>query len=56
MATSALSIGIDIPDIWLVIHMGRTRSLLDYKQESGRARRDGDTSQAIILIDGHRQG
>jgi hypothetical protein len=29
---------------------------LDYRQESGRARRDGDASQAIMLIDGHRLG
>jgi superfamily II DNA helicase RecQ len=56
IATSALSMEIDIPDIWLVIHVGQMRSLLDYRQESGRARRDGDASQAIMLIDGHRLG
>ena len=56
VATSALGMGIDIPDIRLVIHVGRTRSLLDYGQESGRAGRDGGASQAIMLIDGHGQG
>lgn len=56
VAMSALGIGIDIPDIWLVIHVGRTQSLLDYGQESGRAGRNGDASQAIMLIDGHRLG
>ena len=36
--------------------MGRTRSLLAYGQESGRAGRDGGASQAIMLIDGHGRG
>ncbi|KAL4744203.1 P-loop containing nucleoside triphosphate hydrolase protein, partial [Aspergillus terricola var. indicus] len=52
-ATSALGMGIDIPDIRCVIHLGRPRTLLEYGQESGRAGRDGLASEAVIV---HPQG
>jgi late competence protein required for DNA uptake (superfamily II DNA/RNA helicase) len=48
-ATSALGMGVDIPDIRCIIHLGAPRCLLDYAQESGRAGRDGQTSEAIII-------
>ena len=37
VATSALGMGVDIPDIRCIIHVDRPRTLLDYAQESGRA-------------------
>lgn len=49
IATSALGIGVDIPDIRYIIHISRPRSLLKYAQESRRARRDSDGSEAIII-------
>ena len=49
VATSALGMGVDIPDIRSIIHLGRPRTLLDYAQESGRAGRDGLHSEAIII-------
>jgi superfamily II DNA helicase RecQ len=52
-ATSALGMGINIPDIWCVIHLGRPQILLDYSQESGRAGQDGLASEAVII---HLQG
>jgi superfamily II DNA helicase RecQ len=49
VATSALGMGVDIPDIRCIIHVDRPRTLLDYAQESGRAGRDGLRSEAIIV-------
>jgi superfamily II DNA helicase RecQ len=56
-ATNALGMGIDIPDIRSVIHLGQPRTMLDYAQESGRAGRDGQSSEAIIIqAEGRRVG
>jgi superfamily II DNA helicase RecQ len=49
IATNALGLGVDIPDIRVVIHAGRPRKLRDYAQESGRAGRDGLPSESIIV-------
>jgi superfamily II DNA helicase RecQ len=49
VATSALGMGVDIPDIRCIIHIDWPWSILDYAQESGRAGRDGLRSEAIII-------
>jgi superfamily II DNA or RNA helicase len=49
VATNALGMGVDIPDIRCVVHVDRPRTLLDYGQESGRAGRDRKASEGIIM-------
>ncbi|CEL10294.1 hypothetical protein ASPCAL13415 [Aspergillus calidoustus] len=49
VATNALGMGVDIPDIQVIIHISMPRTLLDYAQESGRAGRDRQASEAIII-------
>jgi superfamily II DNA helicase RecQ len=49
VATNALGMGVDIPDIEWVIHADEPRDMLDYAQESGRVGRDGRVSRAILV-------
>lgn len=48
-ATNALALGVDAPKIRVVMHVGTVRKMRDHAQESGRAGRDGEASEAIIM-------
>jgi superfamily II DNA helicase RecQ len=48
-ATNALGMGIDIPNIRVVINVGIRTTIRQFAQESGRAGRDGKKSESIIL-------
>lgn len=42
-------VGIDIPNVRMVIHLGGMCSLCDFAQESGRAGRDGQPALSIVI-------
>lgn len=49
ICTNAFGMGLDLPDVRLVIHWQYSASVEDYLQEFGRAGRDGNPSVAILF-------
>ena len=49
IATTALCMGVNFPDVCFIINWGPAQSILDQHQEAGRAGRDGKRAHVVVI-------
>lgn len=54
VSSTALSMGVNFPDVRFVVNWGPARNLLDQHQEAGRAGRDGVPSHVLVIYYGQQ--
>ena len=54
IATIALSMGVNFPDVRYIVNWGPARTLIDQHQEAGRAGRDNKLSHVIVVYHGQQ--
>jgi len=54
IATTALGMGVNFPDVKYIVHAGPERSLVDYIQAAGRAGRNGDHAHDVVIYHGNQ--
>lgn len=52
VATSAFGMGIDVPNVRAVVHLGLPSTIEDYYQQAGRAGRDKNPALCCLFFDG----
>ena len=51
VASTAFGMGIDVPDVELILHFNAPISMTDYIQQIGRAGRDGRKAHCVLFYD-----
>lgn len=54
IATTALGMGVNFPDVKYIVHAGPERSLVDYIQAAGRAGRNGEHAHDVVIYHGNQ--
>lgn len=54
IATSALRMGVNFPDVKYIVHNGPARTLVDHIQEAGQAGRNGDKAYNVTIYHGQQ--
>lgn len=56
VASTALCMGVNFPDVRFIVNWGPARTIVDQIQQAGRAGRDGEMAHVFILFHGQQAG